>query len=125
MKTLCTLLAVLSIVCGSLQQDNTTYYEHYSAEMRLLEQKDTDCTDFVFPGKSLCNYLLLETILVDLPPPPKGIEDFTFTTELVAWDTHAIDYEFLTATNINSFNHSNTQSCSIKAEVVRIIFTTQ
>lgn len=114
------LVIIVSMICLSRQQSNNNTYNYYHTGIHLLSADNPSCTDFVFPGKSLCNFVLKEQIEVDIANTTDG--QLTFSTEYAVYGDNTIDYVFLNVTNVNKYNYTIKQACDFIEETVTFFF---
>ncbi|KAL0491676.1 membrane cofactor protein [Acrasis kona] len=115
MRNSLVLLLVLSLLTLSYQQvSNYTTYRQYEAQITFLNSTQRYCTDFVFPGKFLCNVILRERIEVDI----FGVDSENkteFRTEYAKYE-QAGDQVFYEVINYNKLNASQSQTCDFDRE---------
>ncbi|KAG2377671.1 hypothetical protein C9374_009187 [Naegleria lovaniensis] len=66
------LMMMISIVLVSADDDNNILnippYKEYHVDLEFLQQSQSSCTTYVFPGVAYCNFIFNQYITVDMPP---------------------------------------------------------
>jgi hypothetical protein len=102
---------------------NDYYYHHhqgkeeekylaYNVSLHLLDKSSEYCTNFVFPGKSLCNLVVTQTVMLNM--------NLTNSKGRVSMSTPAFpikvfdDLEAIEILHVNSLNSSLNEECSVE-----------
>lgn len=94
----------------------TTKLEDYQISVELLEKKTKHCTNFVFPGKSLCNLVVTQTVQVNMAEQLKNVTEKSrayFVTPAFPIPSGIQSAEMIQVTHMNITDPSQSESCPV------------
>jgi len=104
-----------------LFSDSNAQYLDYHVSVELLEKKSEFCTNFVFPGKSLCNLVVTQTVKLNMHEQLKNVTKGRayFVTPSFPIPHQAQSAEMIQVLHLNVTDRLYNESCPVLSEVTR------